>query len=48
MELKFSEISSFNLQTVITINTLKYCKSNDNEISLNFNSMYLILQLTLL
>jgi hypothetical protein len=43
MESKFNEISLlFHLQVLIMITV---CKSND-EISLNFNSMYLILQLT--
>jgi len=46
MELKFYDISSFSVQTMIIINTL-YCILNDNEISLNFNSIYLILQFTL-
>jgi hypothetical protein len=44
MELKFNEISlSFDFKILFMITV---CKLNGNEMSLNFNSIYLILQLT--
>jgi hypothetical protein len=41
-DLCFTIFQYFKVLIMITV-----CKSSDNEISLNFNSIYLILQLTL-
>ena len=49
MELKFNEILlSFDLfQYFKVLIVITVCKLNKNEISLNFNSIYLILQFTM-